>query len=221
MKTWLLELAAAVGLALAGPFLWSLPSNTPVVGHPPDVIGWVCVVGGIVIAALSTANYFGLEIEVRRKGHGNTAPDPPQIPAAVSPALIPPAGQPANRGPALAKGEFTDASARDLVQLAAAASPQLTAAQQALILAPHKGKWLAVGGVVDDVKQYPSWSIVDLVTIDGIAELTATAYFDKGADPGYDRSVALHKGARIRIRGKVMNATRSGNVSLDACEFID
>lgn len=64
MVAWLLELAAGVGLVVAGFGLWALPTDTPVIGRPPVVFGWLLIALGVLIVVASTF----ARIRVRMQG---------------------------------------------------------------------------------------------------------------------------------------------------------
>src|SRR5205807_160326 len=119
-----------------GVVFWSLPLDTPVIGRPPIWVGWIFVCVGVLIAFLSSAGRLGLELQspIRRRTAPPATPTPMRqtfkLPVPSSAPLPPP--QPV----------FTDATPRDLVELAKTKS--LTRAQIDKLIAPYKGKWLSI-----------------------------------------------------------------------------
>jgi hypothetical protein len=217
MRTWLVELAAAAGLFVVA-----------VTVPMPALLALLCVAGAVVLGALSTANLFGIEFLVRRRAKNSEISDGsaprPLVPVTglvplPAPQLAPLAAPRGDRGPPLVEGEFTDASPQELVRLAS--TPDLTRAQIDRLLEPHLGKWLAIDGTVEDVGGRPTFASLELKDVNGDARLMATAYFNKkdGAE-AFGRAMALHKGAQVRVRGRIERIGRSG-ITLDPCEFID
>ena len=224
MRAWLLELAGAVALAFVGISLWVVPTDTPVIGRPPMAFGWLCIIGAALIALLSTVNYvrsFGIELQspIRRQNLPKVRIEPqPAIPVPVpirKPApLSPSKPAPLPMEPGQEQRLFSDATPEALIELAK--TPNLTGAQLDNLLAPYKGKWMAVQGDVDDVDTtWPQFLIVPLSRINGNEQVKVQAYFytDK------DRVAALYRGAHIRVLGQIKNADRFGRVYLDQCEL--
>jgi hypothetical protein len=218
---------------IAGVALWALPAATPVVGRPPIVVGWVCVILGGLIVILATAN-FVREYEFQPPIRHKVAVNPAEQSQAVAPAAplpVPQASQPTAPPiptpqpvrPTVRPGqrrEFTDATPRDLVKLAN--TPGLTKVQVSRLLEPHIGKWLAIEGIVDDVSGSSSWAGLNLIDVNGDHTLKAKAYFNKkdGAQ-AYERATALHRGARLRVQGKIDGVAGWGHITLDPCEFVE
>ncbi len=226
VRAWLLELAGAAALAIAGVGLWALPTNTLVVGRPPTVVGWLCIIAAALLALLSTANYFGVDFQlpIRRRtttkmwSQGQT-PVPMPTPAAA-PVPIPtsaPMRMPSRHLEAATTRTYSDATFDALVEMAK--TPNLTAIQIDSLLAPYKGQWMAIQGVVDDVEKVVGASSVRvrLSQVNGEARRTATAWFDRGTE----RPAALHRGANVHVLGKILNIYATGMISLDDCEFSD
>jgi hypothetical protein len=209
MLAWLLELAAAIAVAAVGVVLWSLPTDTPIIGRPPLVVGWVVISIGLVIAALSSAGRVGLEVQspVRRR-----VLDPQPDSTTPPPHDSPLPAQPKDQGRALGEGEVADITPQDLVRLANTAD--LTAAQIDALIAPHRWKWLVIEGRVREV-----YRVGNEASVDGDASMRATAYFLAGKDA--ERALSLLRGVRRRLGGKISSASRYSNVTLVNCEFID
>jgi hypothetical protein len=119
--------------------------------------------------------------------------------------------------PATAETGFTDATPHDLLKLAR--TPGLTGAQIAKLLAPHIGKRLSIDGPVNDVNQYsPRRVQVVIQPVDGDDDLRVLAHFSQDTD----RIAALHRGARVRLRGEIEEVSGvAGLISLEACELTD
>jgi hypothetical protein len=210
MLAWLLELGAAIAVAAVGVVLWSLPPETPVVGRPPLLVGWVFIAIGVVIAVLSSAGRVGWEFQspIRRKGAGGrAAPVPPPTPTPQT-FNLPPMSAPTP--PARV---FTDMTAQGLAGLAN--QQTLTKAQVDKLLEAHKDKWLSISGVVIDVRPpQQTFVLVALGTVDGHEGMHALVTFR--AD--FDRAEALHRGADVKVRGTIDNADRD-TVYLENGEF--
>ncbi len=222
VRAWLLELAGAVVLAIAGITLWALPPDTPVIGRPPTGYGWLCIAVAVLIALLSTANYFGLEFEqpIKRrtvvKISNRVLPASPVPTAAPAPVPITqPLPVPAR--PGRPREPYSDATIDGLMELAK--TPNLTAIQLDGLLAPYKGKWMAIQGVVTDVEKPVGVGEVrvSLSKVNGDDQVTANAWFVTGQE----RAAALHRGANVHVLGKLRSVFGIGLISFDECELTD
>jgi hypothetical protein len=214
MRTWLIELGAAAALAIAGVTLWALPANTPVVGNPPEVYGWLCIVVGALIAVLSTANYFRIEFQspLRRRSALPVVIPPPAPSAQEQQGLAPQAA------PASPQREFTRAMPRQLVDLAGTAG--LTGAQANQLLRPHVGKWIVLDGKVTDVRDYDYTVQVSIDLLGGDADIDSIAHFNGEKE----RAASLPVAAQVRLQGKIREVRSSAllkTIVLDECQFAD
>jgi hypothetical protein len=205
---WLLEFATGVGVCLGGIGLWALPKDTPVIGRPPVLVGWLVIALGVLIIALSMVTRSGFEIQpprVRRKAPPLARYDIPR-PERTDSAPIP--------APQKIVRVYTDANVAELVALGRTAG--LTNAERARLLAPHVGKWLRIEGAVDDVNVYPGFVQV-IIRID--PALPPPIVFFRS---DLDRVAALRKGARIHMAGRFTGvAPPSDSVAMDDCELLD
>jgi hypothetical protein len=151
------------------------------------------------------------------------APEPmpisPASPTPVPTATSAPVPVPSLTGAPMQRPRepYCDATLDALVGIAK--TPNLTAIQVDSLLAPYKGQWMAVQGVVDDVDRTVGVSSVRvrLSRVNGEEGRTATAWFDRGQE----RAAALHRGANVHVLGKILNIYGIGMISLDDCELID
>jgi tRNA_anti-like len=199
-----------------------LPTDTMVVGRPPTWVGWVCIFVAAFIALLSTANYLRLEFQPPIKRRTPTKIPNwtlPQVPARIAPSIAHPGPTPPAvlASPERSREDYSDATIDALVEMAK--TPNLTAIQIGSLLAPYKGKWMDVQGVVTDVEKPVGVGEVrvDLSNVNGDDHFTATAWFVTGQE----RAAALHRGANVHVLGKIRSVYGFGLISFDECELTD
>jgi hypothetical protein len=221
VRAGLLELAGATALAIAGVGLWALPPETPVIGRPPTLLGWLCIVIAALIAILSTANFLGLDFQVPIRRRVPTEPKQvqPPVPIPINPAPQPvpaPHPVPAPVATDRIREPYSDAKIEALIELGK--TPNLTGVQMDTLLAPYKGKWIVIQGEVKDVdKPLSGWVKATLSKVNGDARLAAITWFT--ADQ-MERAAALHRGASVRVLGKVLSIHGTSDFfSLDDCEL--
>jgi hypothetical protein len=174
-----------------------------------------------LIAVLSTANYFGLDFQLslrRRTPLKVLSPAQSPVSPIARPAPAPilqPALAPARTG--RPREPYSDATLDALMELAK--TPNLTAIQIDGVLAPYKGKWMAIQGVVADVEKPVGISEVKvaLSKVNGNEHLRATAWFVTGQE----RAAALHRGANVHVLGKIRSVFGVGLITFDECELTD
>jgi hypothetical protein len=216
MQAWLIEFATGVVVSLAGIGLWALPTDTPIIGRPPLVVGGLVIALGLVIVALSMATRFEVQPPLRRKSRPPAKHELLRLErtdGAAGPALSAvPVKVPRNAR------VYSDATPAEL--LALGTMPNLTSAERARLVEPHVAKWLRVDGLVEDVDaSYKDQSGFVLVSIDELPN-TAMSRTLASFRTDLDRVAALRKGARVRIEGTFAGISPMGlAVRLDDCEL--
>ncbi len=208
MQAWLIELGTGVALCLGGIGLWALPTDTPVIGRPPVIVGWLVIALGVLIIILSIATRSGYEVQspLKRKSpliakYEGSRPE--RIDSATGPSL--------HAVPQKVEKVYSEATPADLVAIRN--MPNLTSVERGRLLAPHVGKWMRIEDVVLDVHAEPGivhlsmgTNVIDPISADFRSDL--------------DRAAALRKGARVRVLGKFSRFLGANAMLFTDCEFL-
>jgi hypothetical protein len=209
---WLGELAAGVSMCLGGIGLWALPEGTPVIGRPPVLVGWACIIFGAVMVVVSILNRFGLELRapvgrrITKASETVAVPVRDRTPLPEAPRIR--FVSPAAPKPERMKADVTLAEVKALGE-----TPNLTNAERNRLLAPHVGKWFNIIGKVMDVNPGRDTLAQVVLEADGGAEVLA--YFSEDME----RVGSLRKGSALHILGKFTGAI-GHYLNLEDCEIV-
>lgn len=213
-RAWITELGTGVGVMALGVALLVVPGRTALIGGTPAWVGEGLFFVGLGLILLSTGTYIWERTGSRRLFVRSPLvlgrPQPPS-------RQPPPSSQPTTPTPAESTVEppkiMATVTTSDLVRLGSA--PNLTQAQLDLLVAPHVGTWVEIDGLVNDVLTRAA--VVHLVTDEGRADQSHLSDCFFSPNP---RASALHKGARVRLRGRFREMSL-GRAQLDDCELLD
>jgi len=204
MVAWLLEVVAGALLAIIGVGLWALPTDTPLIGRPPMLAGWLLIAVGALNIVIVTARRYAGEARAKRRQ------EPEAVPAALSSAPTPAQNGSAQHPPR----SYSSLTTAELLRLGA--TEGLTEVERDRLLAPHKNSWHRVEGVVIDVTPtLPLWVDVQIQESNGGPKVMAFFWNEM------DRAAALNVGAEVHLAGRFERVGGSAFVVLEECELLD